>query len=155
MLLPHHEGTGEAKLEWKTRNDFPKFEAHVDAVLNHEPSASGQAKKADPLCRLTWTKLQSCKTHNAFFDAAIASCKKHFLKQKEAGVLSHAFAGDSEPAHALAKWVVDCTLPLPISELHASMTLSRGLTRAWFVLTRGGGQRLWWQRQVHGHQRCC
>jgi deferrochelatase/peroxidase EfeB len=50
------------KLEWRTRSELSKFEAHVNAVLNHERSTSSQAKKADPLCRLTWTKLQFYET---------------------------------------------------------------------------------------------
>jgi hypothetical protein len=116
------------KLEWRTRSEFSKFKAHVDTVLNHEPSAASQAKKDDPLRRLTWTKPQFYKSYDAFFDAAIASYKKHFSRWKEPGLLSYAFAGDSEPAHALAKWIVDSTIPHPSesykSETHGNRTIN-------------------------------
>ena len=48
-LLPCHKGTGELKVRMGTRSEFFKFEACDDGtVLNYEPSASTQAKKAYP-----------------------------------------------------------------------------------------------------------
>jgi hypothetical protein len=80
---------------------------------------SSQAKKVDPLQRLTWTRVQFYQSCTAFFDA-----KKHFSRWKEPAraPFIYAFAGDSEPTHALARWVGDFTMPhsneLYKSEMH-------------------------------------
>jgi hypothetical protein len=71
--------------------------------MNHRPQAKPRR----------WIRAQFYQSYAAFFNAAIDSYKKHFSRWTEPGILSYAFAGDSEPAHALARWIVDSRMLHP------------------------------------------